>query len=353
MKRLIVHIGTGKTGSTAIQRYLARRRDEFAKYGIFYWGLNLEHAVSTQRFSWQRPDGIGLIQRMPLARAKSELGSALNEAFQALESGSTAVWCNESIYERPDLYIPLLEDLEVEGISEVCCYAYARNTKDYILSAYKQWGVKHKTYSGRVQGFSEWAYSRKDFLAYGKKLSVWHEAFGNRYRTFNYDSVHDVLEHFLLLLPESDKLLPKATIGKANCSPTDIPLALYALYNNQFQDPVLPHGVGSVLSRYKLEGGQYHSPPLAQLYPSAEELDAAKALLTEDIELIDSMLHQNNQPPLLSDADSSADHSLSEQDAFRGVLALLLSIIVKQDQRIDLLERSCTASKTAELPPPP
>lgn len=338
-RSLVVHIGTGKTGSTAIQGYLKRRKDDFVAKGVQYWGLNLEHSATEQRYCWQQPSGIGLLQRMSAELAKEELSNTLEEALSQLEAGGVAIWSNESIYEMPNVYIPILQEIASKGKCKIIPIAYARNMRSYIISAYKQWGIKHKTYPGRILGFADWVKANHDFLSYGKKLNEWDQAFSGMARIFNYDSIGDVLLHFVTQLPNCESLVPQCGEGKENTTPDWHQLAFHALYSNQFSEPVLPDKISSLLRRYNLDTKQFQMVSFSSLCPSANELEFAELLLQDDIIAINQIMENHGQDPLHFRQDQGSNNSPTEQEVTRGILSLLLGIIIHQEERIDGLER--------------
>ena len=103
-RTLVVHIGIGKAGSTAIQTHLLRNRDQLKQAKLRYWGLNLEHTKGKKPFAWQIPGGIGILQKMSPPQAREQLKSALLEAVETIPEGHQAIWSNESIYEHQDVY---------------------------------------------------------------------------------------------------------------------------------------------------------------------------------------------------------------------------------------------------------
>ncbi len=338
MPSLFVHIGTGKTGSTAIQNYLLKNRNTFAARGVHYWGINLENAPTSHRFSWQEKTGGGILQYMDVPQAKIEMGQALSEAIAALGPQDIAIWCNESIHERPDIYIPLLQPYQHGDVVNVQLFAYARNIGDYALSAYKQWGVKHKTNSGPVLDFPQWVDLWRLNLSYGNKLRHWDQAFPSIFNIVNYDVVADVTRDFISRVPRCEDLLPSQGSDRVYSSPADAPFALYALYNTQFSEPVLPATIESLLIRYGLINFDCKVDSLSQFYPSSEDLKGAVELLESDATLVNSMLERHKQPPLVCKNYDASRRSVSEQSIQSGVLSLLLRIIVEQEQRINALE---------------
>ena len=63
MKRtLVIHIGTGKTGTSAIQGFLAKNAGPLRELGVHSWGRFLEDAFTPAAFAWQRVDGGRIVQ---------------------------------------------------------------------------------------------------------------------------------------------------------------------------------------------------------------------------------------------------------------------------------------------------
>jgi hypothetical protein len=340
-KTLIVHIGTGKTGSTSIQKYLKSIQPKLSQRNITYFGINLELAPKPKDRPWQKPEGTNFLRRMPLEAAKVEVGQVLEEALNSLDDNGVAVWSNESIYETPLLYLPALQEAQSKLGVKVIAVAYVRAIKSYATSAYKQWGVMHKTYSGSVVGFAEWVGRQTSFLSYGAALKTWEDAFASNFKLLNYDVLDDVRISFMQLIPGCEDLLPPALQAKDNATPGDLHLALYALYNSLFAESVLPIDVATLISRNKLAYGGMMESPLASLYPSAQELEDVIALFTKDQEIANQILSSKQQPLLqnsLAGPQSGAASSANETKLYNGVLSLLISIAVEQEKRIGSLQ---------------
>ncbi|HBH73521.1 MAG TPA: hypothetical protein DDY43_08775 [Synechococcales bacterium UBA10510] len=278
---------------------------------------------------------------MPLESAKVEVSQVLVEALNSLDDNGVAVWSNESIYEKPLLYVHALQEAQSKLGINVVVVAYVRAIKSYVASAYKQWGVRHKTYSGSVVGFAEWVGRQTKFLSYGAALKIWEDAFTSNFKLFNYDVLDDVRISFMQLIPGCEDMLPPALQAKDNASPGDLHLALYALYNSLFAESVLPIDVASLISRNKLAHGGMLEGSLAKLYPSGQELDDAIALFTKDQEIANQILSSKQQPLLqnsLASSQPSVASSADDATLNNGVLSLLIAIAVEQEKRIVSLE---------------
>jgi hypothetical protein len=127
-KSLLVHIGTGKTGSTAIKQALGAAKTALLDQGVHYWGLNLEGAdKQAQLFPWQQTSGTQQLQKLSVAEAGSQVRQALERALAALPEQHLAVWSNESIYERPDVFIPAIQEATTAQSASCTVICYVRS----------------------------------------------------------------------------------------------------------------------------------------------------------------------------------------------------------------------------------
>ena len=124
MRRLVLHIGTHKTGTTSIQKALARNRDVLAARGVLY---PLDVLGSS------RHDFNELATEL---RRDGEAGADLWRRTLAACRDGTAILSGEAMRR--------LGDDDVERIGQwtkdfdVRVLIYLRNVFDYLASAYKQ-----------------------------------------------------------------------------------------------------------------------------------------------------------------------------------------------------------------------
>jgi hypothetical protein len=344
-RQLCVHIGTGKAGSTAIQAFCSGHANALRQHDLHYWGLNLEGSDASDPYPWQCPSGTAQLQKLSTAEAGDQLQQALLAALEHLPEGATALWSNESIYERSSVYIPLLKAVTSRTGVDLLVIAYARSHGAYVASAYKQWGIKHKTYRGKLLGFSDWITPRQDFLSYGKRLALWDSAFTDRFRLVNYDATGDVVAHISQFLPAGFAALHREANLQVNASPPDHLLALYALYNSQFDDPVSPQAFQELRRREPLlqRTQKRPFPVLEQLFPSPVELQTAEQLLSEDAALVNTMLRRHGQPPLPSGSATPGSPRPNSRQLAASLLSQLMAVVVDQDRRIRELQKQLAA----------
>lgn len=189
MRRVIFHVGMGKTGSTTIQNALAANRPVLADHGYFYGGqwmdlvsAEFEGFLGFQKFLGQTTEQF-VASAEKLVAALLRLGE---------ETGlETFVFSNEQIFENVSkldaFFKTLAKDFTVEII------VFVRPPATWLPSAYIQWGVVHKTNPGSVQAYPHKARSLVRQYDY---LRIWHELHGAAVRVIAYPDGADVVEVF-------------------------------------------------------------------------------------------------------------------------------------------------------------
>ena len=148
--KFIVHVGIGKTGTSSIQYYLnqvADSSDEFLFTGYLF--ERLQH----KQFEWQRVSGTPMFALVPKEQLRRELTSVLQACIDEAKSKGlkTIVWSNEALCDMA--WLPsMLQQLWPGELTTIC---FVREPASYSISAYYQWGIKHKIYAGEVPSYAE------------------------------------------------------------------------------------------------------------------------------------------------------------------------------------------------------
>jgi len=299
--KLIVHIGHGKTGSSSIQKTLLNAREDLEARKVKYLGLMLEHARTKPPKSWQHRSGSGFFfGQFPEETAQHELAEVLRTELSQLEKDGYrhAIWSNEWIFERPARILPVLVDLAARG-RNIEIQVYLRRHDKWAVSAYTQWGLRHKTYQGVILPFAEWARRRgARFARYHSLIHPWRDAFQDKVRVMNFDATGDVTEHFLRVNGISG--IP---VLSDNVSPPDAELISAVVYNSAKTEEVPTarfDRIAKLVARFDETGAEV--PPLDELMPDREALDALVAERSEDIEKINALLLASDEPPLSFDS---------------------------------------------------
>lgn len=331
MVKLIVHIGHGKTGSTSIQQSLLSAQAELAEQGVHYLGIMLEHTHAAERKKWQHVSGSDhFFGEMPESVAISELHDVLDRELKTLnETGvKTAIWSNEWILERPQKVLSTLKSLVGKNI-EIEILVYLRRHDNWAISAYTQWGLRHKTYPGPVVPFEEWSRRRgPGFATYYGLLRPWLDSFPETLRVLNFDCSGDVTQHFLAL-----NGIEKVRSQSENILPTSEVLAGHAVFNNAKIKLVTPQEFEKVVDLADgLNENRSNVLPLDRLMPDGLAITAFLDARKHDIEAVNELLVQSGEPPLSFETPTrKIDHpSPWEMDQF--TLKLVYALIEKTGQ---------------------
>jgi len=336
---LVVHIGIGKTGSTAIQNALAKSKDSLVSNSVQYWGLNLESVESpkSEWFPWQQKTGTAYLQNLSRQQACDQVESALRKALDHLPKNGTAIWSNEGLYERPEILLPVAERLLDERSVDIRVIACVRSLSRWLPSAYRQWGVRHKTLPGRVPSFLAWAFERESFLRYGSKLAIWDQRLGKRLELINYDSSDDIVSTFLSRLDCWPQGCPIVPTTRDYATPSATQLALWALVNDQSDQPVAPTAIQRLLQSSGLLQRKYHSFQPERLLVRKESIKILERILANDQQLVNQMLDQRGEPALVADTSPKEEEPAVDMSQ---LIALLADLIIAQNQRIETLEKA-------------
>ena len=297
MVKLVVHIGHGKTGSSSIQRSLLEATKQLELQGIKYLGLMLEHARNASRPVWQVRTGSDRFFDQTIAtQANQELSTVLEEELKQLtdQGVATAIWSNEWLLERPNHTLPALKGLRDKGF-EIEFQCYVRRHDKWAQSAYTQWGLKHKSYTGPILDFPDWlmVFGERQFQ-FSPSLSIWDEAFGDRLSVFNFDSAGDVVQHFL----QANGIFNIPSLNE-NVSADPIFVAAQTVFNSRKAAPVLPLAFETILKTTERgDENRVFLPTLDKLMPTTEILERLVKDRAEDISQINTLLIRSGEPPL-------------------------------------------------------
>ncbi|MDQ3288186.1 MAG: LicD family protein [Pseudomonadota bacterium] len=334
---LVVHIGDGKTGSSAIQKVLRREVGLLAENAVYYLGLMLEFAP-VKKFDWQRDTRIEAFHALPKERAIAEMAEVLQGSVDiAREHGTTRlVLSNETLLRRSATMIGALRILDPTTVA-VRPVVYVRRHDRWALSAYLQWGLRHKAYEGPIKSFAEWSRGTP-FTVHGE-LKQWLDAFGPAVEVRNFDAAPDVVSDFLQLLgvTGSDSLPVRA-----NESPPPEELALRALFNQQAASSSAPVRFNKLFHAadvdFRLSLGSW----LREKLPTPSQLQDVADSCAEDRVAVNEALRACGQPPLLSgDAGFIAPQLDPEV-----LMSALFQMIAIQAQELEQLEKRMSSMST-------
>jgi len=213
LRRLILHVGRHKTGTSALQAALAAGRDDLARQGVVYPRLppataevlGAPSADSHPTLARALNPGWGPHDGLPV------LARAIGEQIRATPEADTLLLSSEAFQNLrdPALVQAYVADL---GVAEVRVIAYLREHLDYAMSSWRQ-GLQAQ---GRFRRFSRYAGRMKDlgpFVALwqtvGRLELDWYDAALARHG----DIVADFLDRTGLELPARPAGRPNPSIG--------------------------------------------------------------------------------------------------------------------------------------------
>jgi hypothetical protein len=198
--RLILHIGSPKTGSTALQKALYLNRDALKSQGVSYAEVNLRgygHHDLAYLLGGGYPD-FATPQPRPLAELLLELDQALAEPVE------TVVISSENFYLYPNPG-PLKEAIAKSPVSrQVAVVVYVRRQDELAVSWYNQ-AVKAQGYTGDFQKHLKEMLKLWDLE---QALKPWVAAFGQESICLRVYEQLDILADFSMLTGIQFEQLP-------------------------------------------------------------------------------------------------------------------------------------------------
>lgn len=223
MKTLYVHIGTMKTGTTAVQGFLWDNRDVLEKYGFGYPDLHwLSQTVTRRR------NGRFLVEPLENSQLEQEVfRKGMDYVEKLFETYENIVLSNEGIWgatynRRASLWQELMQEGEKHGF-QVKVIVYLRRQDEYLSSCWNQM-IKMNT----KEGVREWDEYLENIpkgrqLEYDKKLDSISEVIGKEnvivrryeFKEFYQGSIYaDFLQCMGLTMTDEYQVIQETRNGK-------------------------------------------------------------------------------------------------------------------------------------------
>ena len=297
--------------------------------GFEYWGLMLEFAP-VKLHEWQAAGATDKFQALQDQTATAQVYAVLVQSIaESVQRGiHTAIWSNEWFFGRHHSVIPALKKLEAQGI-RVDIVAYVRRHDAWAKSAYIQWGLKHKTYSGPLMTFKQ--YIKRRPVRFAGTLSHWAEAFSGNLNLRNFDTAGDAVDDFTsaLSLPVSLKSV------RVNEAPTSEELFLRSFYNSKNSEEALPVDFNRRFSTQAIDFNLNPTAWLLQHLPESSDLQKVIADSVTDFDSINAMLISAGQMPL----ETSVKQSKPANIDFEKLTAILLQMLFLQGNKLQNLQK--------------
>ena len=332
--KIVVHIGDGKTGSSSIQEYLEKSSESLSADNIKYLGIMLEHCDKILHPDWQFRGGSDRFFADEPSQASDQfLKSLQQELCNADAAYDKAVISNEWIFSRPHHIVPALRHIQNMG-HEVEVILYVRQPVKWLISAYTQWGIKHKTYPGRVRPFKEWVKGR--IPNYAEDIGIWKNEVQDRLRVFNYDELEDVVEHFCETIGTG--FIP--TMNKrVNVVPGQDYLDIWAFFNNQFEGEVVANHFEMVAKYIGIDKGLKKIGSHGDLMPTVSDVNDLQDKLRSEISHLNTALHEQGQPTLAVEIPFTPSKGPSSWDIDQWLLMMVFNLSDRVKQLQDQINK--------------
>ena len=332
--KLILHVGAGKTGTSSIQKMLKDNRSLLKEEGVWYLGMLLEFAE--RKFEWQRPSLTRKFLNMDRDLLRNQLTEVMIPTIkQAKKEGMHAlIWSNEAFFGAKPEFIDVLHEVEKE-VDDIEILAYVRRHHEWVKSAYVQWGIKHKTYKGKVKPFSQWI--KKRDIGFFSKIDRWEQGFPGKVRVRNMSAADDVCADFLQYL--GMKNIEKYQWEMRNRALGDEELLLRVLFNDQYDERIKAKHFDLIFGEEIPSDGMEKF--LESYLPSTAELKDIARVSEEDRKKINELLSKEGQDIL--DAREPKEKNI-EIDHDRMML-LLANMVMMQSKKIVELEKRLPMKK--------
>ena len=340
-ERIVLHVGTGRTGTSTIQAFLEKNRKCLLDRGFSYVGPD-------SLLSYPQDDSF--LDKGCLARGLQEIGRRREN-----DQADNLIWSRESL--SPYSFVRDLERLRMieQGLPAAHrrVVIYLRRQDEFYRSAYLQWTIKHKTCFGPTPRFDQWFSWPPDLssdglrdadLDYHALVEPWAEVFGAenvvvRVLEKNQLVDGDLLRDFCLAseLPavDCDFDIPKANVSY-NMELHD----MLGMYNSVFEEPTYSADMVAFLdavakdtffSRSFFSRGTLSPNRRIEILQRCEESNrkVARVFLGRE----DGVLFREPWP------SPDDPHEPYRGLSLEKLVPILLHIIQKQDQRIGWLEQ--------------
>tara|TARA_B100001093_G_scaffold149529_1_gene142250 strand:- start:7709 stop:8776 length:1068 start_codon:yes stop_codon:yes gene_type:complete len=187
IKRLVIHLGDCKTGSTSIQSILSNKSykseqpDSKIEYPCVFNHSRLVKSLDTKKFSHQ----------------KEKIFTNINRRFHQSNADVGIISAEQFEFSDPEILKNALSTYLPDFASNIQLIAYIRPHADRILASYAE-RVKKGAFIGSPSQFLD-VLKEKKILSYAPRIKRWKDSFGEKYQVrpftssalLNGDVVHD------------------------------------------------------------------------------------------------------------------------------------------------------------------
>ena len=186
-KKCILHIGTEKTGTTAIQEYLKSNRDALVKHGIYHPvaadsepSSQWEFVAIVHHAPWTQDIGreLGIVDKASQEAFRETLTQRLDNEFDQVEDADTLIISSEHFQSRldPEHEISALRTFLERWVETFEVVVYFRRQDELALSILST--RLKSSVQVRLDNILETLNSAPKFYAYDEIYARWADVFG-------------------------------------------------------------------------------------------------------------------------------------------------------------------------------
>ncbi|MCT8161285.1 hypothetical protein [Pseudoruegeria sp. SHC-113] len=347
---LVVHIGSGKTGTTSIQGALKDKPVVLRKQKVAYLGLMLEELREADGYAWAKSSAPNtfLSSKVDDEEAEVFFGALMKGLARLRRNGiEKALIINEAFLGRNRRILPLLKRVQDAGVPmEIHCYI--RRPDKWATSAYLQFGLKHKS-KGPLLTFEQWLQRFEESGDFLVKLQEWEEAFGSDLRVHNFEAAGNVVDHFFSVIG-----IDLRDARQSNPSPSNAALASWAVFNAMQKGRVFPSAFRRVARQLGIadqvgqkEDTNFPLPPVDELLPTAKQLTKLQVEKQGYLDYVNRLIERSGEPPLEFSQVATKEVSVDPWEMNQLQLRMIFSLA----EQVDALQEQVKELSAAEAAP--
>jgi len=342
IKRLVLHIGGAKCGSSAVQQYLAFNSRALGKDGVLIPAPSLEakYPVHGQQ--------IWFFEELSNREGAGDLlSSRFSELHREMVSNNwhTVIVSAENISLHPNL-----ADIVRTSTTnfDVKIILYVRRQDDFLISAWQQWGLKFSA------SLEEYAATSVDALAdWAAMIAPWEHAFGSEniiVRPFRRDLLHEgdvVADFFDVLGLSREGLVSLKSVSNPSYSEHlgDIAFRINSVFSSM-------HDSDFFFCMERLIGNETHKKNSASHLMNLEErLDFLRKYEEGNRQIKEKYLPNMGDHPLFDPPSHESVAQLSEIEKLKAENAFLARAVYALARKVEAIEAQGSANQAGTSPP--
>ena len=221
---------------------------------------------------------------------------------------------------------PFLSALGALPNVDLIIVGYLRNPADWLLSAYAQWGIKHKTVEGPIRPFHNMA---PGLLNHYEAIRAWHGRFGHILMVRAFEKTVNVVDDFGAAFGIELRNAEVRRLERDEWAE----LLLRREFNNLFKEPTLPNRYDQAIW-----GTQRPAmvPSINDITAKISDQSQIKALIASKSELFNFI---EDQFGIVFEKAGEKSAPVDSDTVRDRMLDYLMSIVVRQSKRIERLEQ--------------